>query len=117
LDQFISPTGPAFVDPTTKKTTFSFDYDAVELLNGKLFYEVRHYRVPEQLPPGTLPPTIPPTGSILRDAGGTVAFPGVVDDWFNLLNLGYKYVGVGTGDSHSAIEEAGQFRTMVYVGA
>ncbi|HYD48125.1 MAG TPA: hypothetical protein VEB21_07255, partial [Terriglobales bacterium] len=115
LDQFISPTGPAFIGPDGK-TTFSFDYEAVELLNGKLFYEVHHYRVPEQLPPGELPPVIPPTGSILRDVDGQVAFRGVVDDWFNLLNLGYRYIGVGTGDSHSGFDEAGQFRTMVYVG-
>ena len=115
LDQFISPTGPAFLDEAGK-TTFSFNYDAVELLNGKLFYEIHHYRVPEQLPPGELPSTIPPAGTILRDADGDVAFRGVVDDWFNLLNKGYKYVGVGTGDSHSGFDEPGQFRTMVYVG-
>jgi hypothetical protein len=45
-----------------------------------------------------------------------VAFPGVVDDWFNLLNLGFRFVGVGTGDSHEGQDEPGQFRTMVYVG-
>jgi hypothetical protein len=115
LDQFVKPTGPAFVAPDGT-TTFSFDYDAVEVLNGKLYYEVHHFRVPEELPEGNLPSPIPPTGTILRGADGTVAYPGVVDDWFNLLNLGYKFVGVGTGDSHSGYDEAGQFRTMVYVG-
>jgi len=117
IDRFITPSGPAFLD-NLGRTTFSFDYDAIELLNGKLFWEVRHYRVPEQLPPGELPPDemIPPTGSILVEDDGDVAFPGVVDDWFNLLNLGYRYIGLGTGDSHSGFDEAGQFRTMVYTG-
>jgi len=114
VDQFIKPSGPAFV--ADGKTTFSFEYDAIELLNGKLYYEIRHYRVPEELPPGNIPSPLPPTGSILRNADGGVAYPGVIDDWFNLLNLGYKYVGVGTGDSHTGFDEPGQFRTMVYVG-
>lgn len=115
LDSFISPTGPAFVTEDGK-TTFSFNYDAVELANGKLYNEIHHYRVPENLPPGNLPPMIPPAGEILRDADGEVAYPGVVDDWFNLLNLGYAFTGVGTGDSHVGFDEAGQFRTMIYVG-
>lgn len=110
-----SPSGPAFKD-AAGKTTFSFDYDAVELANGKLFWQIHHYRVPESLPPGELPPVIPPVGSILKDADGEVAYPGAVDDWFNLLNLGYRFIGVGSGDSHSAADEPGQFRTMVYVG-
>ena len=53
---------------------------------------------------------------MLIHADGDVAFPGAVDDWFNLLNLGYRFIGVGTGDSHSGSDEAGQFRTMVFVG-
>lgn len=115
IDRFISPSGPAFVDDDGN-TTFSFDYEALELLNGKLYWEVRHYRVPEELPPGEMPAVIPPVGNILVDADGDVAYPGVVDDWFNLLNLGYRYIGVGTGDSHTGFDEAGQFRTMVYLG-
>ena len=120
LDQFTSPTGPAFQQPGptpgTTVTTFSDDYDIIEILNGKLYWEIHHYRVPEELPSGELPPEIPPVGSILRDSDGDVAFPGAVDDWFNLLNLGHRYIGVGTGDSHSGFDEPGQFRTMVYVG-
>lgn len=117
LDRFISPTGPAFLDEAGR-TRFSLDFDAVEVLNGKLYWEIHHYRVPEILPPGELPPAdmIPPTGSILIQDDGDVAFPGVVDDWFNLLNKGERYVAVGTGDSHAAFDEAGQFRTMVYTG-
>ena len=115
LASFTQPYGPAFFDDEGE-STFSFNYDAVELLNGKLYGQIHHYRVPESLPPGELPDDIPPAGTILTDADGAVGFPGVVDDWFNLLNLGYRYIGVGTGDSHSSHDEAGQFRTMVFVG-
>ena len=59
---------------------------------------------------------IPPTGSILIEEDGDVAFPGVVDDWFNLLNRGERTIGIGTCDSHSGFDEAGQFRTMIYTG-
>jgi hypothetical protein len=115
FDSFLAPKGPAFLNDFGE-STFSFDYEAVELANGKLYGEIHHYRVPAELPDGELPDVIPPTGSILTDELGEVAFPGVVDDWFNLLNIGYTYLGVGTCDSHSSSDEAGQFRTMVYVG-
>src|SRR5262249_24303733 len=98
------------------KTTYSSNFEALELVNGKLYWEIHHFRVPEQLPPGNIPPDLPPVGSILVEQDGDVAFPGAGDDWFNLLNLGYKYIGVGTGDSHSGMDEAGQFRHMVYPG-
>lgn len=111
-----SPTGPAFRD-AAGKTTFSQDYEALEIANGKLYWEIHHFRVPDVVSPyGALPPTLPPVGAILRTAKGEVAFPGAVDDWFNLLNLGARFIGVGTGDSHEGHDEAGQFRTMVYVG-
>ncbi|MFO0658424.1 MAG: hypothetical protein U0165_01125 [Polyangiaceae bacterium] len=114
LDFLTKPTGPAFLD-ADEVTTFSFDFEAMELTNGKLYWEIHHFRVPDPLPSGELPDKIPPKGTILLDKG-EVAYPGVVDDWFNLLNLGYRYIGVGTGDSHSADDEAGQFRTMIFVG-
>lgn len=115
VKKLVAPSGPAFRRPDGA-TTFSLKYDAVELLNGKLFWEIHHYRVPDPLPPGQLPATIPPTGTVLRNADGEVAFPGVVDDWFNLLNLGYRFVGLGSGDSHSPNDEAGQFRSFIHVG-
>lgn len=115
VQQVIAPKGPAF---RTKddKTTFSFGFDAMEIANGKLFFEIHHYRVPDSLPKGDLPATIPPAGSIVKKANGEPGFPGAAEDWFNLLNLGHRFVAVGTADSHSGTDEAGQFRTMVYVG-
>jgi hypothetical protein len=72
--------------------------------------------VPSPLPPGTIPDPPPSTGTILLDASGDAAFPGVIDDWYNLLNEGHRVVGTGVSDSHAADEEAGYFRTMIYVG-
>jgi hypothetical protein len=112
---FTQLTGPAFRDEAGD-TVFSWDFDALELLNGKLFWQIHHYRVPERLPAGELPEEIPPAGAILVDEDGEVAFPGVVDDWYNLLNLGHRFVGVGTSDSHAGDDEPGYFRTMVHVG-
>lgn len=49
----ISPTGPAFIEETTNsqgktvyKSTFSWDFDAVEVFNGKHLEELRHFRMP-----------------------------------------------------------------------
>ncbi len=111
----VAPTGPAFRDKGGR-STFSFKFDVVEIANGKIMWELHHYRVPRELPPGEVPPNLPPTGAILRDTTGNVLYPGAVDDWFNTLNLGYQYVAVGSGDSHSTFDEAGQFRTMIYTG-
>lgn len=115
LQQVISPKGPAFRTPEGR-TTFSEGFDAMEVANGKLFHEIHHFRVPAALPQGDLPADIPEAGRILRAATGLPGFPGVVEDWFNLLNLGKRFIAVGTGDTHHATDEAGQFRTMVFVG-
>ena len=115
IQQVISPKGPAFVNPDGT-TAFSESFEALEVANGKLFKELHHYRVPPQLPAGELPANVPATGKILRAANGLPGFPGVVDDWFNFLNTGKRYIAVGTGDSHSGEDEAGQFRTLIFVG-
>lgn len=115
VQQVIAPKGPAFRTPDGK-TTFSNRFDAMEVANGKLFWQMHHFRVPATLPEGEIPGDIPPVGTILRKANGSPAFPGMIDDWFNLLNLGYRTIAVGTGDSHAGNDEAGQFRTLVFVG-
>lgn len=115
IQQVIAPKGPAFRTPDGE-TTFSFGFDGIEVANGKLYSLIHHYRVPDVLPDGELPANVPPAGHIVRGASGLPGFPGAVEDWFNLLNLGHRFVGLGTADSHSGADEAGQFRTMVYVG-
>jgi len=111
----LKPQGRAFRDDEGN-TTFSLDFEAIEILNGKRVWQARHYRVPASIPGEELPPGTPVPGSILLDSSGRVEWPGAVDDWFNLLNLGHTYIGVGNSDSHSSDQEAGYFRTMVYVG-
>ena len=120
---FLAPRNAAFCQPDSPPrgctTTFSFDFDAIELLNGKLFWQIRHYRIPDPLPEGEIPEDLPPAGTILLDADASppdVAFPGVIDDWFNLLNLGHRHLGTGTSDTHSGDDEAGYFRTMIHTG-
>jgi hypothetical protein len=115
IDMFVSATGPAFVD-AAGQSTFSLDFDAIELVNGKLLWQIHHYRVPEERPAGMIPDVIPPPHTVLVDSEGLVEWPGVVDDWYNLLNLGHRYIGVGTSDSHEIDEEPGYFRTMVFTG-
>ncbi|MEZ4460178.1 MAG: hypothetical protein R3E66_10690 [bacterium] len=48
-----SPTGPAFIEETVTstgqkayKSTFSWDFDAIEVFNGKHLEELRHFRMP-----------------------------------------------------------------------
>ncbi len=94
---------------------FSWDFDAIEVYNGKRYELLRHYRVPEQLPPPPLPADIPPAGTILRDADGNIAFPGGLEDWFLLLNQGRIYTGTGNSDTHSLADEPGIPRTFVPV--
>ena len=57
----------------------------------------------------------PQPGQILCD-GDEVVHPAALDDWFNLLNLGYRYIGLGTSDSHKADDHTGAGRTYFYVG-
>lgn len=115
VQQIVSPKGPAF-RAKDGASTFSFGFDAMEVANGKLFFQIHTFRVPDALPQGDLPANVPETGRIVKKANGEPGFPGVVEDWFNLLNLGHRFIAVGTADSHSGADEAGHFRTMVFVG-
>jgi hypothetical protein len=112
--QFTQPTGPAFRTPTGE-STFSDKFDAMELANGKLVWEIHHHRVP-QVVPADAPSGTPAPGRVLVDGNGEVTFPGAVEDWFQLLNQGKRPVGTGAGDSHDGEEEPGQFRTLVFLG-
>lgn len=104
--------GPAFFEygddgqpigdaPDEWVTTYSSDFDALEVLNGKLFWTLHHFRDDE--------------GRIVRE-DGEVTSPGVIDDWYNLLNLGQRYIAVGSSDSHGTGDEAGFFSTYVFTG-
>ncbi len=103
--------GPAFLDPETGESTFSDDFDAMEVFNGKRFEQIHHYRAPRNIPELGVE-----AGQILCD-GGEVAFPGMVDDWFNLLNKGRTIAATGNSDSHETEgEEPGYPRTYFWAG-
>ena len=115
---FVHPSGPAFLGPAGENL-FSFDFDAMELFNGGIVGQLHHATLPARLEGLNIPeesrallPTEP--GTILCE-DGDVAFPGVVDDWFNLLNLGHRYVGTGNSDSHET-EDIGVPRTYLRMG-
>ncbi len=94
----------------------SLDFDAMEILNGKRYEQVHHFRVPENFE-GKLPDfPLPKTGEILRDPDTKeVAFPGTLNDWFNMLNQGLQVIAVGNSDSHHLDkQEVGNPRTFFY---
>lgn len=96
---------------------FSWDFDAIEVFNGKR-QELNHtYRVPDPLPPGTYPDPQPVPGEILVDATGKAKFPGHIEDWFVLLNRGMRVTATANSDSHGVMfEEPGYARSFVHVG-
>ena len=106
----LSPEGPEF-----GPDKFSWNFDALELFNGKRFELLYHYRVPEVLPPPPLPAEIPPAGTVLRDENGKVAFPGGLDDWFTLLNQGRVFTAMANSDTHGLDDEPGIPRTFTPV--
>ena len=111
---YVAEYGPAFYDENGD-STYSLEFDALEVFNGSHTEFLHHYRVPEVLPDGEFPDDLPPVGSILVDGDGAVLFPGGVDDWYNYLNLDERFVAVGTSDTHHDSDPDGYARTMVYV--
>ena len=129
-----SPTGPAFLkydefgvqlkgDDALPISQYSDDFDALELFNGKRFTQIHaaraydiadcdrakylDYLPPTQLCTPNLPAdfVMPEAGTVLREDDGSVPFPGNVEDWFNLLNMGKHVTGVANSDSHSPFQE------------
>lgn len=115
--QLFVPNGPAFVDEEGN-STFSYAFDAMEVLNGSVLGQRHHERMPEDVEGRDIPDPVrarlPGPGDILCE-GGEVAFPGAIDDWFNMLNLGHRYIGTANSDSHHD-DEIGYPRTYLYVG-
>ncbi len=96
---------------------WSFDFDALEIFNGKRWELLRTVQAPDPLPPPPYAYAEQKPGDILRYESGQIAYPGAVDDWFKLLNLGYRIAGVADSDSHgNTYEEPGYPRTFVQVG-
>lgn len=109
---------------------FSWSFDAIEILNGTRNEWLHHFRVPDNVsvdPVSCCPLT---AGEVfqkyvgfecddtLRDCACTpddtatqieagacdglgVAYPGVMDDWFQMLKAGLRVTGTANSDSHS----------------
>jgi hypothetical protein len=115
----VAPSGSAFYTPEGE-STFSLEFDAMELFNGGVVAQVRNATRPESIegldiPEDTLANLPETPGTVLCEEDGEVAYPGAVDDWFNLLNLGRRIVGTGNSDSHDS-EDIGVPRTYLNLG-
>jgi hypothetical protein len=120
FSDLMSPNGPAFRD-AEGGPTYSGDFDALEVLNGKRFDMTWHMRMPADVTGLEIPDEtralLPSPGTILCNGEGEVAFAGVIDDWFNMLNRGERYVATANSDSHETTGgEPGVPRTYIYVG-
>jgi len=85
-------------------------------LNGKI---LRPSSTTEALIPGTIlldrTPTADPGASGLDNV--EAVFPGAVDDWFHLLNQGFRHTAIAASDTHADVgEEPGAPRTYLYFG-
>ena len=85
-------------------------------INGKV---LRPASIVTALVPGKilvdLSPSAPPGKSGIDNL--EAVFPGAVDDWFHMLNQGYRHTGLATSDSHASVgEEPGAPRTYLYFG-
>ena len=119
VDCALASNGPAF-KTADGMSTFSFNFDAIEVLNGSVMSGLRAKRMPDSIAGLSVPEELranpPQPGQILCD-GDEVAHPGALDDWFNLLNLGYRYIGLGTSDSHKADDHTGGGAYVFLCGA
>jgi len=121
--------------PEFHARNFSYDFDAIEVFNGKRFEFIHSFTVPEgtTIDPVSCCPVTP--GAVFREldplqcdeevrdctctaddtaaqiAAGTcdrvndVAFPGVMEDWMLLLRSGKRVVGTANSDSHEPSKE------------
>ena len=100
------------------------DFDAIEVFNGKRLDSLHAFKMAadasdeavalaQDVCEGGHPDN--GAGKVHLAEGGHISYPGVVDDWFNLLNRGYTFAATGNSDSHGHDAEMGVPRTYVYV--
>lgn len=103
-------------NPLLSSTNAVMDFDALELFTGKELWTQRTPTGPE-VPAGGEPLTSSMYDWLTRTmeeqealSSGvyklTGEFNGAIDDWFTMLNLGYRHTAIGNSDSHglSSIE-------------
>ncbi|MCK5689679.1 hypothetical protein KAI87_10440, partial [Myxococcota bacterium] len=103
---------------------FSWDFEAIEVFNGKRMDMLHGFSLAEDIPAEYYEDLQDPCldghpengpGKPLLRKGGYIAYPGVVDDWMNMLNVGLKFTATGNSDSHSLSAEVGTPRTYIWV--
>ena len=112
--------------------SFSADFDAVEVFNGKRLDTLFSFPMPERdkFPSGWTEDMIDAfiaekqdacegghiengPGRLILEKGGHVSNPGVINDWMNLINTGARPTATGNSDSHSLGEELGSPRNFI----
>ena len=107
---------------------FSMDFDAMEVLNAKRFEVIRGPTTSEMDALAETPKSVTTFDLLSRSLGEqdsladgsayiSTDYPGPLDDWFTLLNLGYRITALGNSDTHSKTKtEAGCPRNFVNLG-
>ncbi len=120
-DSLAAPLGEIY-----KPASFSWKFDSIEIAWSVWEQFLETFRVP---PASQLPDDLPlcwetnpqREGELLRlyksDCSlGKIAFPGVIEEWFSLLNHGKVFTAVGDSDSHVLIAgEVGAPRNFLKV--
>ena len=112
-DPLVEPSiAVALTNPLISADTFTTDFDALEILNAKRLELIRTPTTPELVAYGKDPDSVSAYDLIERTMeeqqalyDGTYTLgggghEGTVDDWFNLLNLGFRYTALGNSDTH-----------------
>ena len=113
-------------NPVLQVDNFSTNVDALEILNGKRFEIIRTPTQPElnnykengelsayEMNARTMDEQEDLKAGVFRLGYG---HEGQVDDWFSLLNLGYRFTALGNSDTHGTTkDESGCPRNYVYV--
>lgn len=109
--------------------SFATDYDALELLNAKRFEIIRTPTATELAAYAADPDSTSIYDMLARTLDEQAdleegvytlgsGHEGQIDDWFTLLNLGFRYTALGNSDTHGKTSvESGCPRNFVMVGS
>ena len=118
---FINASANELIDPGL----FTMEFDAMEILNAKRFENIRSATTDETASLYDIPGSVSTYELLARtteeqtaleagDAFISDELPGPLDDWFTVLNLGYRVTALGNSDTHSKTKtEAGCPRNYV----
>ncbi len=130
-DPVNNPEAAFFIYPQNDATgqfepdKFSYDFDALEVFNGKRFELLHSFVLPTNASDELVAQKQDYVcgnghpdngrGKVLLRKGGDVAYPGGVEDWLHLLNDGYTFTATGNSDSHGGTAELGNPRNYVRI--